>query len=166
MNAKGFPITGGATWTSYTLDPTSGLLYIPGGNPAPDFVNTYREGANLLTGSVVVLDAKTGAYQRHFQIAPRDFHDWDESTAPLLFTTRAGQRMMAVAPKDGHLYGFDLFSNEMRYRKPETAISNVNAPLTTQGTRFCPGSQGGASGRQDGFLQDERALRWASLPAL
>ena len=77
-NAKDFPITGGATWTSYTLDPTSGLLYVPGGNPAPDFVNAYREGANLFTGSVVVLDAKTGTYQRHFQISAHDFHDWDE----------------------------------------------------------------------------------------
>ena len=33
----GIPITGGATWTSYTLDPATGLLYVPGGNPAPDF---------------------------------------------------------------------------------------------------------------------------------
>src|SRR5213594_1704046 len=36
------PITGGATWTSYTLDPNTGLLYVPGGNPAPDFVNAQR----------------------------------------------------------------------------------------------------------------------------
>ena len=33
-NAKGIPITGGATWTSYSLDPVKGLLYVPGGNPA------------------------------------------------------------------------------------------------------------------------------------
>ena len=32
-NAKGVPISGGATWTSYTLDPVKGLLYVPGGNP-------------------------------------------------------------------------------------------------------------------------------------
>ena len=36
-NPAGSPITGGATWTSYTLDPATGLLYVPGGNPAPDF---------------------------------------------------------------------------------------------------------------------------------
>ena len=30
---QGAPITGGATWTSYTLDPETGLLYVPGGNP-------------------------------------------------------------------------------------------------------------------------------------
>lgn len=103
MNASGFPINGGATWTSYTLDPSSGLLYVPGGNPAPDFVNDVRQGDNLYTGSVVVLDAKTGAYRRHFQLVRHDFHDWDASTAPSLFTAKSGKKIMAVAPKDGHL---------------------------------------------------------------
>ena len=56
-NAKGTPITGGATWTSYSLDPVKGLLYVPGGNPAPDFAKAPRPGTNLLTGSIVVLDA-------------------------------------------------------------------------------------------------------------
>src|SRR6476646_6376585 len=56
-NSEGVPITGGATWTSYTLDPDTGLLYVPGGNPAPDFATDVREGSNLYSGSVVVLDA-------------------------------------------------------------------------------------------------------------
>lgn len=153
MNAKGFPITGGATWTSYTLDPATGLLYVPGGNPAPDFVKDYRKGNNLFTGSVVVLDAKTGAYRRHFQLVRRDFHDWDVSTAPTVFTSKSGTRMMAVAPKDGHLYGFDLDSNQQLYRVPVTTVSNANEPLTPAGTRFCPGSQGGAE--WNGAVYDE-----------
>ncbi len=143
-NAKGFPISGGATWASYTLDPASGLLYVPGGNPAPDFVRSYRKGDNLFTGSVVVLDARTGAYQHHFQIVRQDFHDWDESTAPVLFTARSGQRIMAVAPKDGYLYGFNLASNALLYRKPVTTISNADVALKSKSVRFCPGSQGGA----------------------
>ncbi|HEX4023305.1 MAG TPA: PQQ-binding-like beta-propeller repeat protein [Steroidobacteraceae bacterium] len=143
-NTQGFPISGGATWTSYTLDPASGLLYVPGGNPSPDFTNAYRKGDNLFSDTVVVLDARTGAYQRHFQIARNDFHDWDESTAPALFTTRSGRHMMAVAPKDGHLYGFDLDARRQLYRKPVTTMFNETAALTPQGTRFCPGTQGGA----------------------
>ncbi|WP_414476105.1 pyrroloquinoline quinone-dependent dehydrogenase [Microvirga sp. M2] len=142
--AQGFPITGGATWTSYTLDADTGLLYVPGGNPAPDFVKQTRDGDNLLTGSIVVLDARTGAYKRHIQLVPRDFHDWDVSTAPVLFTSRAKRRLMAVAPKDGHLYGYDLQSGDRLYRLPRTTIFNPEAPLTPEGTRFCPGSQGGA----------------------
>src|SRR6266851_1485388 len=143
-NAKGTPITGGATWTSYSLDPSKGLLYVPGGNPAPDFAKAPRPGENLFTGSIVVLDAKTGAYQRHFQLVTRDFHDWDVSGAPVLFLSNAGHRMLAEAPKDGHLYLIDLSNGRTVYRKPVTTVSNVDAPLTAQGTRFCPGSQGGA----------------------
>ena len=32
-----FPISGGAFWTSFTLDEPDGVLYVPAGNPAPDF---------------------------------------------------------------------------------------------------------------------------------
>jgi alcohol dehydrogenase (cytochrome c) len=143
-NAGGFPVTGGATWTSYTLDPMTGLLYVPGGNPAPDFVKEPRQGENLYASSIVVLDAKTGAYQRHFQLVKRDFHDWDVSTAPAMFLNRVGHRMLAEAPKDGHLYVIDLTSGKTIYRKPVTTVSNAEAPISAQGTRFCPGTQGGA----------------------
>jgi alcohol dehydrogenase (cytochrome c) len=143
-NAKGLPITGGGTWTSYSLDPVSGLLYVPGGNAAPDFAKASRPGENLYANSIVVLDAKTGAYQKHFQLVARDFHDWDVSSAPVLFRSRVGHRMLAEAPKDGHLYLIDLNSGRMVYRKPVTTVVNGEAPMTAQGTRFCPGSQGGA----------------------
>ncbi len=59
-NGPGIPISGGGTWTSYTLDPKTGLLYVPGGNPAPDFAIGVREGSNIFADLVVVLDAKTG----------------------------------------------------------------------------------------------------------
>ena len=143
-NGKGTPITGGATWTSYSLDPVKGLLYVPGGNPAPDFVKAARPGDNLLAGSIVVLDAKTGAYQRHFQLVKRDYHDWDISTAPVLFLSNRGHRMLAEAPKDGHLYLIDLSNGATVFRKPVTTVANVDAPMTSQVTRFCPGTQGGA----------------------
>ena len=47
-NAPGIPISGGGTWTSYTLDPKTGQLYVPGGNPAPDFAIGAREGEQSL----------------------------------------------------------------------------------------------------------------------
>ena len=143
-NGKDIPISGGATWTSYSLDPAKGMLYVPGGNPAPDFASALRPGANLFASSIVVLDAKTGAYQKHFQLVTRDFHDWDVSTAPVLFLNRQGHRMLAEAPKDGHLYLIDLDDGRTVFRKPVTTVANVEAAMTAEGTRFCPGSQGGA----------------------
>lgn len=144
-NAQGSPITGGATWTSYTLDPTTGLLYVPGGNPAPDFATAPRKGANLYSGSVVVLDAKTGAYKTHFKIVPVDWHDWDVSNAPAIIQTRAGKNVLAVTPKNGFLYGFDLSNGALLYQKPVTRIENADATFSTgSAVHFCPGSTGGA----------------------
>jgi alcohol dehydrogenase (cytochrome c) len=144
-NAAGSPITGGATWTSYTLDPTTGVLYVPGGNPAPDFATGPRGGSNLYSGSVVALDAKSGAYRSHLKLVPRDWHDWDVSSAPAIVQTAAGRTILSVAPKDGHLYGFDLASGALLYRNPVTRIENADKTFSSgEAVHFCPGSVGGA----------------------
>ena len=126
------------------MDPATGLLYVPVGNPAPDYDNSVRQGDNLFTGSVVVLDARTGAYKTHFQLVPRDWHDWDVSNPPALIKTMGGKRLMAVSPKDGHLYGFDLADNKLLYRTPVTRIENVEEPFAVdKDVHFCPGPGGG-----------------------
>ena len=144
-NAPGIPISGGGTWTSYTLDTKTGLLYVPGGNPAPDFAIAAREGDNLYTDSVVVLDAKTGDYKQHFKIVPRDWHDWDVSNPPVLTQKIGGKQLMVVAPKDGYLYVFDLATNSLLYRVPVTTVEDVAASFSPgKAVHFCPGSVGGA----------------------
>lgn len=162
-NSAKFPINGGATWTSYTLDPKSGLLYVPGGNPAPDFVHSVRSGENLFTNSVVVLDARSGAYRQHYSLVPEDFHDWDVSAAPTLVTTKASRHLMAATPKDGNLYGYDLDSGRRLYQTAITTRKNVAAPLTSQGTRFCPGSQGGSEWNGPAYSEQTNLLYTGSV---
>ena len=151
-NIPGAPISGGGTWTSSTLDPAAGLLYVPGGNPAPDYDISVRQGENLYSDSVVVLDAKTGAYKYHYKIVPKDWHDWDVSSPPALINTAGGKRLMAVAPKDGYLYGFDLADNKLLYKTPVTKIENVDAPFSTdKDVHFCPGATGGEEWNSPAF---------------
>ena len=122
----------------------SGAPVCPLGNPAPDFDIGAREGENLFTDSVVVLDAKTGAYKSHFKIVHRDWHDWDVSNPPALIRTAGGKRLMAVSPKDGYLYGFDLADNKLLYRTPVTTTKNVEEPFSTdKDVHFCAGAAGG-----------------------
>ena len=66
----------------------------------------------------------------HFKIVPRDWHDWDVSSAPELISTAEGKHMMFVAPKDGHLYGFDLATHKLLYRTPVTKVENADAPFS------------------------------------
>ena len=155
-NAPDVPISGGGSWTSYTLDPGTGRLYVPTANPSPDYVLTLREGENLFTNSVVQLDAKTGAYVNHFQIAPRDWHDWDASNTPAIVTTKGGKQLLSFAPKNGNLYGVDLATNKLVYRSPVTRVENSDVPLTnTRETHFCPGAVGG--GEWNGVAYDPQS---------
>ena len=165
------PPTGGALWTTFSIDTGTGVIYVPTGNAAPDFAESYHPGENLYTTAVVALDAKTGSLLGYIQPIKNDFHDWDIAAAPALITTRAGRKLAATAGKDGFLYGIDHGGVDgaagggsrggsaapaskygaggpnafvVRYQTPTTTHLNTRTPLsTTRSTRFCPGSQGG-----------------------
>ena len=140
---KGVHVGGGSVWTSLAIDPDSGALYVPTGNPGPDFSGAYRPGANLYTGSIVVLDAKSGSLRTWYQLVPHDIHDWDQAAAPALITTKEGHKRAMAAGKDGYLHAIDLTSREVAWKTAVTTILNADAPLTVQGSHFCPGTAGG-----------------------
>jgi alcohol dehydrogenase (cytochrome c) len=151
-NPPGYPIAGGGSWTSTSLDPATGELFVPVGNPAPDFAIGTRPGENYYTGSIVMLDARTGAYKRHFKLVPQDWHDWDASAPPALIRTAGGKTLMAVTPKDGHLYGYDRATNRLLYRQPMTKIENPFVPFEVgKAVHFCPGGGGGTEWNGPGY---------------
>ena len=159
-NADRYPISGGAFWTSFALDSERGVLYVPAGNPAPDFDVEARGGDNLYTNSLIALDAATGRLLGYNQLVKLDAHDWDVNAPPALGTTRAGRPIVASANKDGLLSVLDrsaLASAEPPpasvelgarlptiFQSPTTRRENVDVPLSrTAPVRFCPGIQGG-----------------------
>jgi alcohol dehydrogenase (cytochrome c) len=155
--SPGHPPGGGATWTSYALDEQNAVLYVPAGNPTPDFAHTLRPGDNLYTNSLLALDAKTGRLLAYVQPIKGDFHDWDLSAAPALFTTRSGRLFVAAGAKDGYVYNIDRSAVTARTGgQPDpatlaissktlvTTSENAETPLSSdRETRFCPGVQGG-----------------------
>ena len=143
---KGTHLAGGSTWTSFTLDPDSGALYVPAGNPAPDFAGSYRPGANLYSGSVVVLDAKSGSLRTWYQLVPHDVHDWDIAAAPVLLTTKQGQRQAVAAGKDGFLHSIDLASGKVVWKTPTTTIDNIDAPRRSREPIFAPAPRAACCG--------------------
>jgi alcohol dehydrogenase (cytochrome c) len=58
------------------------VLYVPAGNPAPDFASELRTGDNLYTDSVIAIDAATGRMLGYNQLVKRDSHDWDVDSPP------------------------------------------------------------------------------------
>jgi alcohol dehydrogenase (cytochrome c) len=149
---------GGAMWTTYTLDPLSGELFVPVGNPAPDFAPDARPGDNLFTNSVVVLDAKSGALKWWYQATPRDGFDYDMGAAPMLYTTRDGDPRMVAGSKDGHVHVVSRRNQQLLFKKPITTIFNADKKPTVEGTRACPGPLGGVEWNGPAFDPDTHTI--------
>jgi len=155
---KGTRLAGGSTWSTLTFDPDAGALYVPVGNPVPDFAGSYRPGTNLYTGSIVVLDALSGALRTWVQLDPHDTHDWDVAAAPAIITTKAGKQRALAAGKDGNLDSIDLSAGTILWKTPVSRMENVDAPLTVQGTHFCPGTRGGTLWNGPAFSPDQNLV--------
>jgi alcohol dehydrogenase (cytochrome c) len=83
---------GGTIWTAMSFDSDKGLLYVPVGNPAPDFYDKVRPGKNLYTVAIVALDASNGRLAWYYQAVPHDVRDYDLThVAPVFTTTLNGQ---------------------------------------------------------------------------
>lgn len=134
---------GGGSWTTYTLDMASGEVFLPVGNPAPDFVPSHRPGANLFTNSMVVLDARTGALKWWHQMSPNDGLDLDLAAAPMLYWNSRGEPMVAQGSKDGHLYGIERETRNRVFMTPVTTIKKPDRAPSSKAVYSCPGPAGG-----------------------
>lgn len=134
---------GGGSWTTYTLDMASGEVFLPVGNPAPDFVPNHRPGANLFTNSMVVLDARTGALKWWHQMSPNDGLDLDLAAAPMLYWNSRGEPMVAQGSKDGHLYGIERETRNRVFMTPVTTIKKPDRAPSSKAVYSCPGPVGG-----------------------
>jgi alcohol dehydrogenase (cytochrome c) len=134
---------GGGTWSTYTLDPDAGELFVPVGNPGADFDRDPRPGANLFTNSLVVLDARTGKLKWWYQLKAHDDKDLDLGAAPMLFSRQNGAPAIALGSKDGHVYIVDRRSHKLLSKTAVTTILNQDQPVTTQEMKTCPSVVGG-----------------------
>jgi len=142
-DAKWAPHGGGATWSTFTIDPMTAELFAPVGNPVPDFAPSDRRGANLFTDSALVLDARTGELRWWYQLQANDDHDHDLAAAPMLFRNAEHEDMMAAAGKDGLLHIVERASHRARFKVPVTTVDPIRKVVSREGTKVCPGPAGG-----------------------
>jgi alcohol dehydrogenase (cytochrome c) len=112
---------GGMTWMPGTYDSALNLLYWPTGNTNPVFAGQGRPGANLWTESIVALDADTGRLKWYFQVSPHDTHDFDNTTAPILFDRTVDgkvERLVAQAARNGFFVTLDRLTGKYKVVKP------------------------------------------------
>jgi quinoprotein glucose dehydrogenase len=97
-------------WAPFSADPARGLLFVPTGNPSPDFYGGERAGIDHYGSSVVALEAATGRVVWSFQTVHHDLWDYDVAAQPTLIEVlRDGRPVPALlqATKVGHLFLLD-----------------------------------------------------------
>jgi alcohol dehydrogenase (cytochrome c) len=147
------------------FDEEKNLLYVPGGNAAPDIYDEGRPGANLYTNSLIALNATTGRLAWYRQFIPHDVHDYDVThVGPIFKAVISGSKRNVVAStgKDGILRLLDRDSTDILYGVPFTNRVNIDAAVTTTPVRVCPGTLGGEE--WNGSSYDER-LNLLVVPA-
>jgi alcohol dehydrogenase (cytochrome c) len=152
---------GGNLWTPMSFDVQRNLLYVPGGNAAPDLYDDGRPGANLYTNSLIALDATTGHLVWYRQFIPHDVHDYDVShVAPVFNATINGstRNVIASTGKDGLLRLLDRDSKDIIYSVPFTNRVNAEAPVTTTPARVCPGTLGGEEWNGSAYYAKQNML--------
>lgn len=137
---------GGNIWTPLSFNVRKDVLYVSGGNPAPDFYSAGRPGANLYTESIIALNGKTGKLLWYRQFLPHETHDYDITHASPIFRTKIDgkvQTAIATSGKDGMLRVVSQSTHKILYSTPFTKRLNADTPLTTTRREVCPGTLGG-----------------------
>ena len=114
-------------WAPLTADAQNNLLFVPLGNPTPDFFGGGRKPVMEQFGSALVaLDTRTGQLRWRFKTIHHDLWDQDLPAQPSLidFPTASGTVPALVQPtKRGELFVLDRLTG-----KPLTRVEERPAP--------------------------------------
>jgi len=114
-------------WTTATGDERLGLVYLPMGNAAADYLSSHRTPAeDQFSTALVAIDVTTGTPRWSFQTVRKDVWDYDlGSQATLIdFPTAGGPVPALILPsKQGDIYVLDR-----RTGAPLTPVGEIRAP--------------------------------------
>ena len=113
-------------WTMFSADPGLGLVYVPLGNPSPDFWGGLRRPFDEAYGSsLVALDIATGRPRWHFQAAHHDIWDYDLPAPPSLVDLPVAGKLVSAlvqSTKQGELFVLDRRTGRPIYPVQERPV--------------------------------------------
>lgn len=120
-----------ANWGLITVDSERGLIFVPFGQPAPQYYGGGRPGNNLFSSSIVALDAATGKLRWYFQITHHDMWDLDAEAAPALIdVVQNGKKIPAIiaVSKASLMFFLDRESGKSIYPVEERPVPQSDVP--------------------------------------
>jgi glucose dehydrogenase len=114
------PNGGAAAWSGGSLDPETGIVYIPLGNPSPNFNASTRQTLNLYSNHMVAVNITNGkmiwatpfiAYGTVLNVRVPDTHDWDtswgSSISKVTFDNETQKKVVVGHDKMGNVIAMD-----------------------------------------------------------
>ena len=80
----GYLLGGPNVWAPMSTDTERDLLFVPTGNPSPDYFGGQRNNVDYYGSSIVAIKASTGEVVWHFQTVHHDLWDFDVPAQPTL----------------------------------------------------------------------------------
>jgi quinoprotein glucose dehydrogenase len=102
-------------WSTISVDPKRGWVFLPTSSPSPDFFGGLRPGDNRHANSVVALDGATGRLIWSFQTVHHDVWDYDLPAQPGLYTLTidgAPREVVVQVAKTGLVFVLDRDTGE------------------------------------------------------
>ncbi|QZP09267.1 membrane-bound PQQ-dependent dehydrogenase, glucose/quinate/shikimate family [Caenibius sp. WL] len=113
-------------WTTASADEQLGLVYVPTGNAAVDYLSRHRTSQeNEFSSSLVALDATTGRPVWRFQTVRMDVWDYDLGSQPTLVNLRDGTPAVILPSKQGEIFVLDR-----RTGQPLHGVKEAKAPTS------------------------------------
>jgi len=123
------PRTGaGNAWSTLSVDPEHGLVFIPTGSASPDYYGGIRKGDNKWANSVVALKAGTGEFVWGFQVVHHDLWDYDVASQPTLFTWKDGTPAIAISTKMARVFVLNRWTGAPLLPVHEEPVARSDIP--------------------------------------
>jgi alcohol dehydrogenase (cytochrome c) len=140
------PPNGGATaWSGGSLDPETGLVYIPLANPSPNYNSTTRQTPNFYSNHMIAVNITNGkmiwatpfvADGTVLNVRVPDTHDWDtswgSSISKVTFDNGTQKKIVIGHDKMGNVIAMDAATGKEIWWKTLGKQYNIEAiPLPT-----------------------------------
>jgi len=147
VTGKNASTNGGATvWSGGAIDADKGIVYLPCGNPAPDFDTSSRPGENLYSNHVIAVNIGTGkilwatpfvAVGTVLNATIPDTHDWDTCWGTNLVTinsSKGPEKIVIGHNKRGDVMAMDAVSGEPMWWTNVAFLYRIDVPAMPNGS--------------------------------
>ncbi len=131
VSDAGYALATPNVWAVMSVDEARDLLFVPTGNPAPDYYGGMRNGSDYYGSSVVALRASTGEVVWNFQTVHHDLWDFDVPAQPTLTQiARDGRQVPVVVQptKMGLVFTLHRETGEPFFEVEERPVPQSSVP--------------------------------------